>query len=210
MDATTAFRLLGKGLLIGISIAAPVGPIGLLCIRRTLAEGPRIGLATGLGAATADAVYGTVAAFGLTAISGFLLGQKTWLGLIGGLFLCWIGFQTLRSRPAERPAELASTGLVGAFASTLGLTVANPMTILSFLALFAGLGLGSSPEPGAAVLTVVGVFAGSAVWWLGLTTLVGHLRGRFTPGAMLRVNRASGVVILGFGVYALTTAATGR
>lgn len=191
-----------RGILIGISIAAPVGPIGLLCIRRTLAEGSRIGLATGMGAAVADAAYGAIAAFGLTAISGFLVNQRLWLGWIGGLCLCAIGIRTFLTKPAERPATVKA-GRTGAFLSTFALTVANPMTVLSFVGIFIGLGLGASPGIIAASATVLGVFAGSALWWLGLSWAVGKLRTRFTSEWMLWVNRLSGILIFAFGVYAL-------
>src|SRR5688572_12269534 len=131
-----ALEFMFKGLLIGFSIAAPVGPIGVLCIRRSLADGRQVGLATGLGAATADAAYGAVAGFGLTAISSFLVGQRLWLGLLGGIFLCYLGFRTFISRPAEQTAETRSGGLASAYLSTLLLTLTNPMTILSFVAVF--------------------------------------------------------------------------
>src|SRR5688572_6978734 len=125
-----------KGLAIGFCIAAPVGPIGVLCIRRSLAEGTLIGLATGLGAATADAAYGCVAAFGLTAISDFLVGQKFWLGLLGGIFLCYLGVRTFFTKPAPGMESRlqAVSGLGSAYVSTLFLTLTNPMTILSFVA----------------------------------------------------------------------------
>src|ERR1051326_105106 len=116
-----------KGLVIGFSIAAPVGPIGVLCIRRSLTEGRQMGLATGLGAATADAVYGCIAGFGLTAISSFLVGQKVWLGLLGGLFLCYLGIRTFVTKPAEKAAEVGGSGLLSAYLSTLFLTITNPM-----------------------------------------------------------------------------------
>src|SRR6266403_2865835 len=135
-----------KGMAIGFSIAAPVGPVGVLCIRRSMADSRLVGFTTGLGAATADAMYGCVAAFGLTAVSGFLVGQKFWLGLIGGIFLCWLGVRKFMSKPAERPAEIAGSGLASAYFSTLLLTLTNPMTILSFVAVFAGFGLVASPN----------------------------------------------------------------
>src|SRR5271157_4875386 len=141
-----ALHLLLKGVIIGFSIAAPVGPIGVLCIRRSLAEGRQIGLATGLGAATADAAYGGVAGFGLTIISGFLVGHRVWLGFLGGLFLCYLGIRTFLSGPAEQAAEIRGGGLCSAYLSTLFLTLTNPMTILSFVAVFAGFGLGASPD----------------------------------------------------------------
>ncbi len=148
-----------RGLVIGFSIAAPVGPIGVLCIRRTLAEGQLYGLVSGLGAATADALYGCVAAFGLTFVSGFLIGHKLWLSLIGGLFLLYLGIKTLLSTPAENAARAEGKGLFGAYASTFLLTVTNPMTILSFVAIFAALGLGNATGSYAsALILVLGVF----------------------------------------------------
>lgn len=192
--------------MIGFSIAAPVGPIGLLCIRRTLAEGRGVGLATGLGAATADAVYGAVAGFGLTAVSGVLLGGRVWLRLAGGVFLCYLGARTFRSRPAAGPPEARGRGLAGAYASTLGLTLTNPTTILSFAAIFAGFGAGRAGYLGASVL-VLGVFLGSALWWLVLSGGVALLRPRFRPAALVWVNRLSGALIAAFGVAALASLA---
>ncbi|HEX9370073.1 MAG TPA: LysE family transporter [Roseiflexaceae bacterium] len=136
--------LLLRGLVVGFSIAAPVGPIGVLCIRRTLADGQVAGFVSGLGAATADAIYGSIAGFGLTFISGILVSQQGWLRLIGGLFLCYLGVKTLLARPAERPASAGGVGLVGAYASTFFLTLTNPLTIFAFLGVFAGLGLANA------------------------------------------------------------------
>ncbi len=198
-----------KGFLIGFSIAAPVGPIGVLCIRRTLAYGRVTGLVTGLGAATADAVYGGVAAFGLTALSSLLVGARLWVHLIGGAFLFYLGVRTLLARPAEKPAEAQGAGLTGAYASTLLLTLANPATIIAFAAVFAGLGVGLTGGHGgyvAAALTTLGVFSGSALWWLLLSGGVSLLRTRITTGALRWVNRVSGVVLVAFAVAALVTA----
>ena len=202
MDLAFLFR----GLLIGFSIAAPVGPIGVLCIRRTLADGRAAGLVSGLGAATADALYGCVAGFGLTLISNFLVRQQWWLGLLGGLFLCYLGGKTLLSKPAEQAASAKGSGVLGAYASTFFLTVTNPVTILAFAAIFAGLGLANTRgNYGAAAVLVLGVFLGSAAWWLLLSGGVSLLRERFTATGLQWVNRISGVIILGFGLFALTT-----
>jgi threonine/homoserine/homoserine lactone efflux protein len=196
-----------KGLAIGFSIAAPVGPIGLLCIRRTLAEGRLCGLVSGLGAATADATYGCVAGFGLTFISNFLVSQQTWLRLAGGAFLCYLGVRTLLAKPAEQAAPAAGRGLAAAYASTLFLTLTNPLTILSFAAIFAGLGLaGTRGSYASAGVLVLGVFTGSAAWWLLLSGGVGLLRDRFGTRALRWVNRISGAVITLFGLFALTGA----
>jgi threonine/homoserine/homoserine lactone efflux protein len=192
-----------KGIIIGFSIAAPVGPIGALCIRRSLTGGSRAGLAVGLGAATADAAYGCVAAFGLTALSAFLVGHRFWLGFLGGMFLCYLGIRTFLSQPAAVAAQAKGDGLLATYVSALFLTLTNPMTILSFVAVFAGFGLGATPDYSAASLLVWGVFLGSTVWWLFLSGVVGRLRARMNAIWMQRVNRVCGGVLLAFGVYAL-------
>lgn len=200
----THFGFFVKGCAIGFSIAAPVGPIGMLCIRRSLAEGRLVGLATGLGAATADAAYGCVAAFGLTAISAPLQNHQFWLRLFGGIFLCYLGVKTFLTRPAEKPAETEGKGLVSAYLTTLLYTLTNPTTIASFLGIFAGFDLGATLNYGAASILVAGVFAGSAFWWLLLSTTVGILRARITPAWMRVVNGFCGCFIVAFGLYFLT------
>jgi threonine/homoserine/homoserine lactone efflux protein len=196
-----------RGLVIGLSIAAPVGPIGVLCIRRTLADGRAVGFASGLGAATADALYGAVAAFGLSLVTNALVEQRAWLQGAGGMFLCYLGVRTWMAVP--RPASAATGGgggLTTAWASTFALTLTNPTTIVSFAAIFAGLGLGQTAGGyGAASLMVLGVFLGSAAWWLILSTGVGLLRSSFTPDRLRWVNRAAGSIIAAFGVAALAT-----
>jgi threonine/homoserine/homoserine lactone efflux protein len=197
-------RFLLRGLIIGFSIAAPVGPIGVLCIRRTLAEGRASGLVSGLGAATADAIYGCIAGCGLTFISGVLIRQQAGLRLVGGAFLLYLGLKTFLASPAEQAASAEGKGLVGAYASTCFLTLANPLTILSFAAVFAGLGVGSaSGHYVSAGILVSGVFIGSALWWLILSGGVGMFRTAFTPHRLRWVNRISGLIIIGFGLFAL-------
>jgi threonine/homoserine/homoserine lactone efflux protein len=201
------WKLLIQGFGLGLSIAAPVGPIGVLCIRRTLADGRLAGLASGLGAATADAIYGSVAAFGLTAISSVLVEGQIWLKVLGGAFLIYLGARTFFASPAERAAEARGGGLLGAYGSTLLLTLANPLTIFAFAAIFAGLGIGALGI-GAALTLVLGVFLGSAAWWLALSSGVSWLRAKFDAAAMRWVNRLSGLMILAFGILALLS--TGR
>jgi threonine/homoserine/homoserine lactone efflux protein len=196
-------QFLVKGLILGFAIAAPVGPIGVLCIRRSLADGARSGLATGLGAATADALYGCIAGFGLAAVSAFLVQQRFWLGLIGGLFLCFLGLKTFFSKPAENTAPGRERRLLSAYLSTFLLTVTNPMTILSFVAVFAGLGLASSSDYRLAAALVSGVFIGSALWWILLSSGAALMRKRVGPTLMLFVNRASGTLIFVIGLYSL-------
>ena len=200
---TPSFLL--KGILIGFSIAAPLGPIGLLCIRRSLADGRTAGLATGLGAATADAAYGCIAGFGLTAVSSFLVSQKLWLGFVGGLVLCYLGVRTFLARPSENPGGISETGLSSAYLSTLVLTLTNPMTILSFVAVFAGLGLAGAPDYFNASLLVGGVFTGSAIWWSLLSSGTAVFRSQFNSERLRLVNRISGGLLVAFGVYAVAS-----
>jgi threonine/homoserine/homoserine lactone efflux protein len=193
-----------KGLIIGFSIAAPVGPIGILCIKRTLISGRLVGFISGLGAATADALYGCIAAYGLTFISNFLIQQQIWLRLFGGIFLCYLGIKTIASRPSLSVVQSSQLNLLGAYTSTLFLTLTNPLTILSFTAIFAGLGIvKANGNYLSASLTVLGVFLGSTCWWLLLTSLTHIFRARFSPTGLLWVNRISGMIIFAFGVIAL-------
>lgn len=201
MDATLFLR----GLVLGFTIAAAVGPISLLTIRRTLAHGQVYGLASGLGVAAADGTYAAIAAFGLTAVTSVLVGGRALLGLVGGAFLLVLAWRTMTSRPSEAAAAADRPGLAGAFASIYALTMTNPMTILSFAALFAGLGITGGGGPGAAVL-VAGVFCGSAAWWLVLTSLVSAFRSRISLPMLTWVNRISGAVILAFAVVAIAGA----
>jgi len=195
-----------NGMIIGFSIAAPVGPIGLLCIRRSLAQGQLAGLLTGLGAATADACYGAVAAFGLTAVSAFLVRGALWLALLGGIFLCYLGVSTFISPVREDAAADRGPSLLTAYASTVLLTLSNPATILSFVAIFAGFGLGAQADFGAAAAMVAGVFLGSALWWLLLSGVSARLRTRMKPAWMVWINRASGTLLAAFGIIALVQA----
>lgn len=199
-----------RGLALGFSIAAPVGPIGLLCIRRTLADGRAVGLAAGLGAATADAVYGAVAALGLGVVSGFLVRQQSWLQAVGGTFLIWLGLQSFRSALPEREASVAAGNGLGAFASTFGLTLSNPMTILSFAALFTATGPAADGGRTGALLLVGGVFLGSAAWWLTLTSAVAFWRTRVSARTMLWINRAAGSFLALWGLRILVALVRSR
>jgi len=202
------FGFLISGLIIGFSIAAPVGPIGVLCIRRTLAEGQLHGLISGLGAATADAMYGCIAAFGLTFITDVLVQQQVWFRLVGGAFLILLGVKTLRAKPFEKSPSEKRTSLLGAYVSTFFLTLTNPLSILSFAAIYAGIGIGSAvADYGSAALGVFGVFAGSLLWWLILSGTVGLLRKKVTSAVLKWINRASGAIITAFGVFALISIA---
>jgi len=193
-----------RGLLIGFSIAAPVGPIGLLCIRRTLSEGRLAGFLSGMGAASADMFYGAVAAFGLEAAQDFLVGQSNWLRVAGGIFLLYLGIKIFYSKPVEKTIAPRKDGLFGAFLTTFLLTITNPITILSFIAIFAGLRLGDTGQNYlSASMMVVGVFLGSAAWWLTLSTGVSLLRTKLTPALLTWVNRTAGIIIFSFGIFSL-------
>jgi threonine/homoserine/homoserine lactone efflux protein len=195
-----------KGLAIGFAIAAPIGPINLLCLRRSLADGRRIGFVSGLGAAAADTTYGALAAVGVTAVTGFLIGHRAWLQLFGGLFLIVLGLVTMRARSPRRAA--AAPVRVGrlseAFASTYVLTLANPMVIIAFTSVFAALGLGGQTGRTLDALElIVGVFLGSSLWWLTLTLLAGTFRHHLTDGWLRWINRIAGGVMTGFGLWQL-------
>jgi threonine/homoserine/homoserine lactone efflux protein len=200
MDVST----FGRGFVLGFAVAAVVGPIGMLCIRRTLSSGFVIGFLSGLGAAVADATYASLAAFGVSALTSLLVEQRLWLRLVGGAFLLYLGVHTVRAAPSAKAATTASvSGLLSAFASTLALTLSNPMTILSFVGIFAGLGLSVEGGMLGAAVLVVGVFLGSAAWWLVLAGAVSAIRGRLTPRVFRTVNVLSGLVIVAFGLQAL-------
>ena len=198
------FSFLLKGFIIGLSIAAQVGPLSILCIRRTLSDGRLAGLVSGMGVATADALYGSIGGFGLTFVSTFLVAQQFWLRLVGGLFLGYLGLKTLLATPADQPAQAQGRSLTGLYFSTFGLTLTNPLTILSFAAILAGLGLGNADgNYGSAAVLIAGIFAGSALWWLLLTSGVNALRSKITPDRLVWVNRAAGLTLIAFGLIAL-------
>ncbi len=194
-----------KGLMIGLAIAAPVGPIGILCIQRSLHDGFKIGFMTGMGAALADGTYGLIAGFGLTAISSLLIAHQFWIRIFGGLFLLYLGLKLFFTKPKARSAGGFDKSPWHALATTYLLTLTNPATILSFIAVFAGLGLGTTnPSISDAVILVLGITLGSAIWWLVLSFGVAYmLRHRLSPSLMQWINRASGLIILTFGIFAL-------
>ena len=199
-----AMSIFLQGLIIGFSIAAPVGPIGVLCIRRTLSEGRLAGILSGMGAASADMLYGAIAAFGLTAAQSILLGQSTRLRIVGGAFLLYLGIKTVFSKPTAESGKITSGGLLSVYLTTFFLTITNPITILSFLAIFAGFRLAeTSGSYLQASLMVLGVFLGSSAWWLTLSIGVNLLREKLTPALLIWVNRLAGVTIFVFGILAL-------
>ncbi|MBI3828896.1 MAG: LysE family transporter [Planctomycetes bacterium] len=193
-----------QGVIVGFAIAAPVGPIGVLCIGRTLAHGRLRGLATGMGAALADSLYGGVAGFGLNVVANAMLQQIIWIRLFGGCLLCFMGYKMLRTKVADQKSDEPTTSIAGSFASAFILTLTNPMTLLAFAAIFAGLRL---PELRNHIedvwLLVLGVFSGSALWWVFLSLGMGVFRKSFTPRGLRWINWISGGIIIGFGLFAL-------
>jgi threonine/homoserine/homoserine lactone efflux protein len=195
-----------KGLLIGFAIAAPVGPIAMLVIQRTLQYGGLSGLLTGFGAATADGMYGAVAAFGLTLISESLTEHQFWLRLIGGGFLLYLGAKIFLAGPAEQAATKKHKGLIYDYFSTVFLTLTSPVTIIGFIALFAGLGIGGKNyDMMSAALISVGLGAGSALWWVCLSGSISFFRAKLPPRFLEALNKVSGLIITGFGLFALNS-----
>jgi threonine/homoserine/homoserine lactone efflux protein len=190
-----------KGLIIGFSLAIPVGPIGLLLIRRTLTRGRISGLVSGIGAATADGLYGAVAGFGLTLLSNFLFKHSVVLRLMGGAFLCYLGVRIFLSKPREKTTKGSEEGLLGDYISTLFLTLTNPLTILSFAAIFAASGVVVVPgEYYGTAMLVLGVFSGSSLWWIILSGVVSFFHGKLDSGGIMVLNKISGALIAAFGV----------
>jgi threonine/homoserine/homoserine lactone efflux protein len=200
----TSVLLFLKSLMIGVAIAAPVGPIGILCIQRTLTYGKRIGFLSGLGAATADALFGLIAVMGLTMVSGFLLDHQFWIQLWGGVFLLLLGWKTFTSQPAVKLlGESDINSSVKGFVSVFLLTLTNPMTIFAFIAIFGVFRVAGS-EDFVTVLTVVsGVFTGSALWWWGLALISGWIGSRIGSVSLRMINRAAGIVLTIFSVLFL-------
>ena len=200
-------HILVKGMVIGFCIAAPVGPVGALCIRRTLSQGYVAGLASGLGAASADGVYGGIAALGLTAFAKILLEQMVWLQLFGGVLLCILGVQAMLSRPGGKHGNDYDSGLIHVFVSAFFLTVANPLTLLAFGAILSGLGVGVGADYSDAFTLVVAVFIGSAAWWLLLSGGISLIFKKVVDARrLLWINRIAGAAILGFGILSLCAA----
>ena len=200
-----ALELLYKGLILGFSVAAPVGPIGILCINRTLNKNFTAGFVSGLGAATADLTYGLIAGLGLTAISTFLINQQVWIQSIGLVFLFYLGIKSILKKETEIQFDTnTEKGLLKDYLSTLFLTITNPMTILFFIAVFAGLGLSRSANGASAVIQLVsGVFIGSGVWWLFLSGLTHKLKSKINKRILRKIDLASGILILVFGLLIL-------
>jgi threonine/homoserine/homoserine lactone efflux protein len=204
MDSVSLFL---QGTVVGFTLAASVGPMCLLTVQRTLLRGWRIGLVSGLGIATADALYGFIGGLGLTVVTDVFVGQQGWLRLVGGAVLIYLGLKVASSRPETKPGHEGAQepgNYLSAYSSIFLLTLSNPMTILVFAAIYTGIGMaGITGGWSSAAVFGLGVFLGSAAWWLILTGGVNHLRKRFQPAMLGWVNRIIGLVIAGFGVWVL-------
>lgn len=195
-----------RGIIIGFLISIPVGPVAILCIRRALAHGFFSGFASGVGAALADGFYSIIAVFGLTFVSSILVRYQLWFKLFGGLFLMLLGYAVFSAPPVLTGAIKTKTSLLTDCISAFLVTIANPLTIFAFVAFFAGLGVGVD-EAGYffSGLLILGVMAGSALWWLGVTGIAGLLSSHFNPHSLQLLNKISGIGIMVFGFIALLT-----
>ena len=194
-----------KGLTIGFAMAVPIGPIGIMCIRKTLAEGHSRGLIIGLGAATADSLYGSIAAFGLTLVSEVIASQHFWLSLIGGGLLLFLGIRTFRAKRKDPIVPFDEKGLLGSYISAFLLALTNPLTIFAFVAVFAAFGLGHRLVFISACILVLGVFSGSSLWFLTLGYVARLFRKKLDAGGLRWVNRISGALIILSGVAAFVS-----
>ena len=196
-----AIELLIGGIIVGLMIAMPVGPVNILCIRRTIGAGWRSGVISGLGAAAADMLYGGIAGFSITLVIQFLVREQFWIRLLGGILLVVIGIFYFFKRPAALDARLQDReSAYSDIRSTFLLTLTNPTTVLSFVALLAALGMGAQRHWWLTVFLVGGIFCGSMMWWIVLSVIVNHFRDRFNDRLLLLMNRFAGVAIGGFGV----------
>lgn len=188
------------GIFVGLAVAAPVGPIGILCIRRTLTKGTLSGLATGMGAAFADATFGLIAAAGL-AVTGLLVSYAGPLKIAGGILILLLGLASLRnffSQHSDTKLEVGGRGLISAFASTYALTLSNPMTIVAFIGLIAGLATGSS----GGFYLVAGVLVGSAFWWFILVAITSVVKKRISADVTRWLDLGSGLMLIGWALWA--------
>ncbi len=200
-----ALIILLKGIFIGFAMAVPLGPIGIMCIRRTLTEGRLRGLIIGLGAATADLIYGCIAAFGLTIISDTLVSQRIWIRLVGGVLLLYLGIRIFRKIPADPKIPIENSGFLRTYLTAFFITLTNPLTIFAFLAVFAALGLGSDLGNFSAAALVAGVFLGSALWFLLLSSIVILFRSKLDLAGLGWVNKIAGILIIISGIIVMAS-----
>jgi threonine/homoserine/homoserine lactone efflux protein len=194
-----------KGLIIGFAMAVPIGPIGVMCIRKTLAEGHTHGLIIGLGGAAADSLYGSIAAFGLTFLSDMISREQVWVRLIGGGILLFLGLRTFFAKARDQMLPFVKKGLLGSFVSVFILALTNPVTVFAFIAVFAAFGLGHQMTVVSACVLVLGIFAGSLLWFLTLGFAATFFRKRLNRTGLRWVNRVAGVLLVLSGVAAFVS-----
>jgi threonine/homoserine/homoserine lactone efflux protein len=194
-----------KGLVIGFAMAVPIGPLGVMCVRKTLAEGHSRGLIIGLGAATVDSLYGSIGAFGLTFVSDVIAGQNFWLRLVGGGLLMFLGMRTFRAKGKDSIIPFANKGLLGSYISAFILALTNPVTIFAFFAVFAAFGLGHQLSLISASVLVLGVFVGTCLWFLTLSYVATVFRKKLDSVGLILVNKISGVLLILSGVAAIAS-----
>lgn len=193
-----------QGMVVGVSVAAPVGPMALLCISRTLIGGPMTGFVSGLAAATVDLIYASLGMLGLGAVSELLVAQQSWLRLLGATYLIYLAVITFRTAPIQGDAAHAGRqGLLKMFGSTVVINLTNPMTIMPFIAIFAGAGLSTGGDEAGAAAMLSGVFMGAALWWLGLSTFCNAFRKQMRDGQLRAINRVSALALGSFALYAV-------
>jgi threonine/homoserine/homoserine lactone efflux protein len=194
-----------KGLIIGFAMAVPIGPVGVLCIRKTLAEGHSRGLIIGLGAATVDSLFGSIAGFGLTFVSDVIASQQFWVRLVGGGLLLFLGIRTFRAKQRDPMMPFDNKGLLGAYFSAFFLAITNPVTIFAFIAVFAAFGLGHRLSVISASILVLGVFTGSCLWFLTLGFFATLFKQKLNSGGLRWVNRIAGLLLVLSGVAAFVS-----
>jgi threonine/homoserine/homoserine lactone efflux protein len=194
-----------KGLIIGFAMAVPIGPLGIMCIRKTLAEGHARGLIIGLGAATADSLYASITAFGLTLISDVIAGQRFWFRLVGGVLLLFLGIRTFRAKRKDPKIPIENKGLLRSYVTAFLLALTNPVTLFAFVAVFAAFGMGYKPVVISACILVLGVFIGSGLWFLTLGYVVTHFRKNLDADGLRWVNKISGALIIASGIVAFAS-----
>lgn len=199
------FAIFFKGICIGFALAVPIGPIGIMCIRKTITEGRIRGLVIGLGAATADLIYGLIAAFGLTVISSTLDSQRILIRLVGGILFLFLGLKAFRTRPVKTNFSIDKRSFLKIYFSTIFLTLTNPMTIFAYIAVFAALGLGTGLNYFSTSALVAGVFIGSFLWFLSLNSGIILFRKKLDLGGIRWVNKIAGILIIISGIVAITS-----